>query len=261
MHLHKQKIMIIERHKATQKCLDVFFEKFKYAVTLAESPQTAQRTLARIKPAVILCDLDADEKAALQLCKTIREKTELAVTPFIFLTSQRHPEIRIAGYRSGADAFISKPISFRLLLSRVESLSWRTAKICESKYAPNGALKVNHTTGNNMTMAGALDFLSIIELLQFFHYSKKSGVVSCTGHIAHGKIIIENGEIIYCEADGLYGEQAVRKLAGLLAGRFEVSIDCNHKKIKNISTPTMKLILLCCTETEIRTNHQYAPAA
>lgn len=58
----------------------------------------------------------------LELCHKIKTDEELGSIPVIMLTAKNLEEDKIAGYQTGADAYIFKPFKFKYLSLRIENL-------------------------------------------------------------------------------------------------------------------------------------------
>jgi two-component system alkaline phosphatase synthesis response regulator PhoP len=74
------------------------------------------------------------EMDGMEACKEIRDDDRLKNVIVAFLTARNEDYSQIAGFDSGADDYISKPIKTRVLISRVKALLRR-----------NGALKTEDT--------------------------------------------------------------------------------------------------------------------
>ena len=64
--------------------------------------------------------------------KEIREKSPLfAEMPFVFLTSYADREQVLAGLKDGADAYLTKPIDFEMLIATVQAILRQVERINE----------------------------------------------------------------------------------------------------------------------------------
>ena len=62
------------------------------------------------------------EMDGMELCYLIKEDENYSHIPVIILTAKNLEEDKIAGYQSGADAYIFKPFKYRFLSLRIENL-------------------------------------------------------------------------------------------------------------------------------------------
>ncbi len=86
---------------------------------------TASNVLADAEkhaPALFLLDIMVPGGDGLDLCRRIRQKAPLAMTPVMFLTAKSAEADRVAGLELGADDYITKPFSPRELVARVKAV-------------------------------------------------------------------------------------------------------------------------------------------
>jgi CheY-like chemotaxis protein len=73
----------------------------------------------KITPDLILIDYLIPDMSGTDLCATIKSDPALGAVPVVFITGYSTAAVITASLRAGGDAFISKPVSRSLLLSRV----------------------------------------------------------------------------------------------------------------------------------------------
>lgn len=85
--------------------------------------------LARIhKPDLIILDVMMPGKTGFEVCKILRSDKEFENTIIIFLTALNDETTEIKGLETGGDDYITKPISPKVLISRVNALFRRIIK-------------------------------------------------------------------------------------------------------------------------------------
>jgi Response regulators consisting of a CheY-like receiver domain and a winged-helix DNA-binding domain len=84
----------------------------------------ALKALIENPPDVVVCDIKMPNLDGIELLRRLREKSDL---PFIFLTSKTDELDEALGFAMGADDYIAKPFSQRLLIARVRALLRRAA--------------------------------------------------------------------------------------------------------------------------------------
>ena len=85
--------------------------------------------LARIhKPDLIILDVMMPGKTGFEVCKILRADKEFEKTIIIFLTALNDDSTEIKGLETGGDDYITKPISPKVLISRVNALFRRIIK-------------------------------------------------------------------------------------------------------------------------------------
>lgn len=73
-------------------------------------------------PDLIVCDVMMPVMDGLEMCRRVKAETATSHVPVILLTSNAQENQRAEGYDCGADAYITKPFSSKVLLSRVRNL-------------------------------------------------------------------------------------------------------------------------------------------
>ncbi len=73
-------------------------------------------------PDLIVCDVLMPVMDGLEMCRRVKQATATSHVPVILLTSQAFEEQRAEGYDCGADAYITKPFSSKVLEARVRNL-------------------------------------------------------------------------------------------------------------------------------------------
>ena len=80
------------------------------------------------KPELIILDVMMPGKTGLEVCKILRSNKEFENTIIIFLTALNDDNTQIKGLETGGDDYITKPISPKVLISRVNALFRRIVK-------------------------------------------------------------------------------------------------------------------------------------
>lgn len=75
--------------------------------------------LARLTPALVLCDISLPGQSGYDLLAELRESEQLSHIPFVLLTALGGREHMLQGTRAGADDYLVKPVDYDLLLATV----------------------------------------------------------------------------------------------------------------------------------------------
>lgn len=86
-------------------------------------------TQARLHhPDLIILDIMMPGKTGVEVCQILRTQPEFAQTLIIFLTAVSDETVQIKGLESGADDYVAKPVSPKVLISKVHALFRRLRK-------------------------------------------------------------------------------------------------------------------------------------
>ncbi len=117
----KKTILIVEDHKDIRLYLKVMFGN-DYNLLMATNGQEGIDLAMAELPDLILCDVVMPVKDGLQCCREIREYPKTCGIPFIMLTAKVEDEDIIHGLELGADDYMLKPFTPRILKAKVNNL-------------------------------------------------------------------------------------------------------------------------------------------
>ena len=99
-----------------------------YEVYTAKNGDEAIERAKQLNPDLIILDVMMPKKTGVEVCAILRSQTLFQETLIIFLTALNDEASHIKGLETGADDYISKPISPKVLISRVNALFRRLHK-------------------------------------------------------------------------------------------------------------------------------------
>lgn len=123
-------ILVVEDEPALRRDIVEELQEAGYRTLAAEDGKAAQRLLAGVTPALVLCDITMPKLDGYGLLAALRaERPELASAPFVFLTAMSEPQEVIEGKLQGADDYLVKPVDYDLLLATVAARLRQVARI------------------------------------------------------------------------------------------------------------------------------------
>jgi two-component system, OmpR family, response regulator ChvI len=112
-------IALVDDDENILTSLKIFFEAEGYAVRAYTDGATALDALIADPPDIAVFDIKMPRMDGLELLRRLRQRSNL---PVIFLTSKDEEIDEVVGFTVGADDFIRKPFSTRLLGERVKAV-------------------------------------------------------------------------------------------------------------------------------------------
>ena len=112
-------VLVVEDDKNICELLKMYLEKEGYTVTLAADGGEGLNKFRTIKPDLVLLDVMMPVMNGWDVCKAIRAESR---TPIIMLTAKSETDDKVAGLKSGADDYITKPFEMKELLARMEAV-------------------------------------------------------------------------------------------------------------------------------------------
>ncbi len=99
-----------------------------YDVITAKDGSEAIDKAKSSRPDLIILDIMMPKKTGVEVCEYLRSQADFQETLIIFLTALSDETSHIKGLETGADDYVSKPISPKVLISRVNALFRRNRK-------------------------------------------------------------------------------------------------------------------------------------
>ena len=116
---HSYKLLIAEDDVSLRHITSAFFTKYGFEVDQAGNGDDACRLVMNNHYDAIILDIMMPGKDGKEVCKFIRTRYDV---PVIFLTALGQETDIIEGYEIGADEYLTKPYSTKLLLLKVNAL-------------------------------------------------------------------------------------------------------------------------------------------
>ena len=114
-------ILIVEDNEDMRRYLRTLLAN-RFYVLEASDGQNGLRLARESVPDLIISDVMMPVMDGLQLCKHLKEDFITSHIPVILLTARSEEHQQMEGYESGADAYLTKPFSATLLISRIDNL-------------------------------------------------------------------------------------------------------------------------------------------
>jgi CheY-like chemotaxis protein len=208
----KQQLLLVDADPRSVRVLEVSLKKAGYSVTTAKDGLDALNKIEVSAPDLILSDTKLPNLDGYSFVRRLKERPEWAAIPVVFLTSQKSIEDKIRGLELGVEDYLTKPIFVRELIARVNLLLARRTQ---------EGIATKQQAGRTR-FQGSLSDMGVVDLLQTFEVSRKSG----TAHIRNGandaKVVFREGKVIDAVLGNLRGEEAVYRTLIWGEGSFEV---------------------------------------
>ena len=118
--MSKPKVLVIEDERALVEVLSYNLEREGFEVFVAHDGQDGLRQ-AQIKlPDLIVLDLMLPVKGGLEVCREIRQGTRTREIPIIMVTAKAEETDQLVGFATGADDYVTKPYSIKVLVQRIK---------------------------------------------------------------------------------------------------------------------------------------------
>ncbi len=116
------RILVVDDQTDLLELLDMSLSQEGYIVRTAASGAEALAMLAVDKPDLILLDIILGDTSGIKLTTKLKNEAETSHIPIILLTAKDTETDIIVGLSVGADDYITKPFSTKVLLARIEAV-------------------------------------------------------------------------------------------------------------------------------------------
>lgn len=123
-----KKILIADDEPDILEIIQYNLQGDGYEVYTAKDGDEALMRAKQVKPDLIILDIMMPRKTGVEVCEILRTQPMFKDTLIIFLTALSDESSQMKGLDTGADDYVNKPISPKLLLSRVNALFRRVNK-------------------------------------------------------------------------------------------------------------------------------------
>ncbi|MCI8859066.1 MAG: response regulator transcription factor [Lachnospiraceae bacterium] len=168
--MEKLKVLVVDDESRMRKLVRDFLVKQDYEVVEAEDGEDALNKFYEQKDiALIILDVMMPKINGWDVCREIRDNSKV---PIIMLTAKGEESDELQGFSIGADEYISKPFSPKILVARVEAILRRTGK-SEEEVIEIGGISIDKL-GHQVLVDGKELELSYkeFELLTYFIENK-----------------------------------------------------------------------------------------
>lgn len=128
-----KKILIVEDETDIAQLVKLYLEKGGFRTTIASTGIEALTLIKTNRPDIVILDLMLPEMDGLEICKKIRTALETAFLPVLMLTAKAEESDTIIGLELGADDYVTKPFSPKVLVTRVKALFRRLERTHDPK--------------------------------------------------------------------------------------------------------------------------------
>lgn len=129
----KTKVLVVEDDQAISEILVYNLEKAGFDVFKSSDGRDGLNQAQLRLPDLIILDVMLPVMDGTEVCRRLRAQPETATATIIMLTAKSEESDQLIGFSVGADDYVTKPFSVRVLLERIKALLRRKSKITEDE--------------------------------------------------------------------------------------------------------------------------------
>lgn len=137
----KGKIFVVDDEEDILALIKMNLEKEGYKVICFENGEECVKKAGENPPDLIILDLMLPGMDGLDVCRILRNDTKTRFVPIIMLTAKGDESDIVTGLELGADDYITKPFSTKVLLARIKAIFRKTITPADKTQAGNNIIK------------------------------------------------------------------------------------------------------------------------
>ncbi len=193
----KPLVLIVEDEPAIAELMQFHLEREGLAAKVVPSGRLGLEVARHDPPDLVLLDLMLPDLGGMEVCRRLRQHDATRKTPIIMVTAKGEESDVVAGIELGADDYVTKPFSPRVLLARVRALLRRSpgaedaaASGTPERLALVGGDLVIDAARHVVTCRGRTIDLTLTEFLLLQYLAQRPGFVRTRDQIiaaVHGR--------------------------------------------------------------------------
>jgi len=135
----KKKILVVEDDRDISELITYNLEREGYEIACLYDGSQVVDFVHKRKPELIILDLMLPEVDGIEICRTLKSDSATKQIPIVMLTAKSEEADVVVGLQMGADDYIPKPFSPKVLVARIKAITRRTADLQLSSAASDNA--------------------------------------------------------------------------------------------------------------------------
>lgn len=123
-----EKILVVEDDRDILELMTYNLEKEGYVVATAMAGEEALKKISQFDPDLILLDLMLPGIDGMEICRQLKQQEKTRGIPIIFVTAKSEETDVVTGLEIGAEDYLAKPFSPKVLIARIRSVLRRVKK-------------------------------------------------------------------------------------------------------------------------------------
>lgn len=142
-----KKVLIIEDEKDIAFIVRDYLKVHNFDVTIAETGKEAIYTIEKNNPDFIILDLTLPDCDGIELCRQIRENSNVAI---LILSARGSDTDKVLGLGFGADDYMTKPFSLSELVARINAHLRKQDRLLQDQVNNKEIIQVEHMEINKI---------------------------------------------------------------------------------------------------------------
>ena len=181
----RERILVIEDEPDIREIVEFNLRREGYRVSGAETAEEGLEKIESEFPDAVLLDLMLPGMSGLELCRKLKADPDLRAIPVIMVTAKDDVDDVVAGLEAGADDYVSKPFSPRVLIARVKAVvrrgTWEAEEARGERIVTEGV--VIDTAAHQVSVEGKAAEFTATEFRLLHYLAANPGRVFTRNHL------------------------------------------------------------------------------
>jgi two-component system, OmpR family, alkaline phosphatase synthesis response regulator PhoP len=183
----RERILVVDDEEDLLELVNYNLSKEGYRVRCVASGEEALAEARQTLPDLIVLDLLLPMVDGLEVCRRLKSDSRTQHIPIIMLTAKSEESDMVAGLELGADDYVTKPFSPRILLARIKAILRRKGKEGSDE---EGAIRIHelviHPGRHEVLISGQAIELTFTEFRLLHFLARKPGWAFTRSQIVDG---------------------------------------------------------------------------
>jgi two-component system, OmpR family, phosphate regulon response regulator PhoB len=121
----RMRVLVIEDERGLTEVLSYNLQREGYETIVAHDGQEGLRKAQTLLPDLVLLDLMLPVLSGLEVCRELKAGERTRDIPIVMLTAKTEETDQVVGFSLGADDYVNKPFSVKVLMQRIKALQRR----------------------------------------------------------------------------------------------------------------------------------------
>ncbi len=221
----KRRILIVDPGYHQDSALAMRLNNDGYDVAGASDAKEAAKIILDAGADLVISEVNLTGTEGMRFCRALRKNRATAHIPFFFLTDDGSERLATRCLEAGADDFFLKPPDLEMLSIKIRNI-----------------LALKSSRGAQSGITGTLKDMSFTDIIQSLTTGEKDVEIQLKSGGKKGVIYIQQGDIIYAQAQGLEGQDAFYQMMTWFEGEFEIRA-CTTVPERNVFESAMSLLM------------------
>ncbi|MFW5684392.1 MAG: response regulator [Spirochaetota bacterium] len=117
-----ERILVVDDERDILELIRFNLERAGFDVFTVDTGEAALAQAARVSPALVVLDLMLPGLDGIEVCRRLKSNEATGTVPVLMLTARTEDSDIVTGLEAGADDYVTKPFSPKVLVARVKAI-------------------------------------------------------------------------------------------------------------------------------------------